>query len=224
MTDERTIMTIAVLGGTGHEGFGLAARWAAAGYRVIIGSRVADRAEAKAAELNQMLGESIVVGMENHAAALNANLVVLTVPYAAHQPTLVSVQDALKDKILIDVTVPLVPPRVRTVQLPPGQSAAMEAQELLGESVRVVAAFQNVSAERLVHVDESVDCDVLVCGDDRDAKLEVLKLVESAGMRGFDAGKLQNAIAVESMTPILIDLNIRYKGKGAGIRITGLDG
>jgi NADPH-dependent F420 reductase len=223
VTDEQIILTVAVLGGTGKEGSGLAARWAAKGYRVIIGSRAAERAEEKAAELNGFVGAGVVSGMENYAAAMKADVVVLTVPYAAHQATLEAVRDALTGKILIDVTVPVTPPKVRTVQLPQGQSAAMEAQALLGDEVRVVAAFQNVSAEHLVDVNHIVECDVLVCGDDREAKLDALKLVEAAGMRGFDAGKLQNAIAVESLTPVLIDLNIRYKGKGAGIRITGLD-
>jgi NADPH-dependent F420 reductase len=221
--DEKTIVTVAVLGGTGSEGSGLAARWADNGYKVIIGSRSPERAAQKASELNEAIGASVVSGAGNLEAALQADLVVLSVPYAAHKATLEAVADAVQGKILIDVTVPLKPPKVRTVHLPEGQSAAMEAQALLGEGVRVVAAFQNVSAEHLIDFSHKVDCDVLVCGNDKDAKAEAIKLVEAAGMRGFDAGRLPNAIAVESMTPVLIGLNIRYKGRGAGIRITGLD-
>lgn len=223
MSQPKTILSVAVLGGTGKEGSGLAARWAASGYKVIIGSRSPERAEQKAKELNVLIGADVVSGMGNHDAAAQADLVVLSVPYSAHQATLEAVRDALRGKILIDVTVPLQPPKVRTVHLPPGQSAALEAQALLGDEVRVVAAFQNVSAEHLAHPDHAVDCDVLVCGDDREAKEQVLKLVAATGMRGLDAGPLQNAIAVESLTPVLISLNSRYKSKRAGIRITGLD-
>lgn len=223
MADENTILKVAVLGGTGKEGSGLASRWALNGYKIIIGSRSPERAEAKAVELNQRIGADVISGMGNLEAAQAADLVVLSVPYAAHEATLEAVKPALEGKVLIDVTVPLKPPKVRTVHLPEGQSAAMEAQALVGEGVRVVAAFQNVSAEHLVDEHHTVDCDVLVCGDDQAAKQEAIQLVEAAGMRGFDAGKLQNAIAVESLTPVLIDLNIRYKGTGAGIRITGID-
>ena len=223
MADEKTIVTVAVLGGTGNEGSGLAVRWALEGYRVIIGSRSAEKAEAKAIELNERIGAEVISGMGNADAAASADLVVLSVPYAAHKATLEAVQDQVQGKVLVDVTVPLNPPKVRTVHLPEGQSAALEAQTLLGENVKVVAAFQNVSAEHLVDPTHTVDCDVLVCGNDAEAKAEVIKLVEATGMRGLDAGKLQNAIAVEALTPVLIGLNIRYKGKGAGIRITGLD-
>lgn len=223
MSSEKTILTVAVLGGTGKEGSGLAARWAAHGYRVIIGSRSPERAAAKAAELNERIGADVVIGLGNLEAAEQADLVVLSVPYAAHRDTLMAVQDALDGKILVDVTVPLKPPKVRVVHLPDGLSAAMEAQALLGEQTQVVAAFQNISAEHLVDPDHQIDCDVLVCGDNKEAKAEVIKLVEAAGMRGFDAGALQNAIAVESLTPVLIHLNRQYKGRGAGIRITGLD-
>lgn len=223
MPEPKTVMTIAVLGGTGSEGSGLAVRWAASGYKVIIGSRSPERAEMRAKELNAIIGAEVISGMGNFDAATQADLVVLTVPYSAHKDTLEAVRDALRGKILIDVTVPLQPPKVRTVHLPPGQSAALEAQALLGEEVRVVAAFQNVSAEHLADPQGLIDCDVLVCGNDREAKEQVLRLVEAAGMRGYDAGVLQNAIAVESLTPVLISLNSRYKSKRAGIRITGLD-
>lgn len=223
MSEDKKILTVAVLGGTGSEGSGLAVRWAAGSYRVIIGSRSQERAVQKAVELNELIGAAVVSGADNFSAASEADLIVLSVPYAAHKATLEAIGDAAEGKILIDVTVPLKPPKVRTVHLPEGQSAALEAQALLGDGVRVVAAFQNVSAEHLTDPNHVVDCDVLVCGNDKEAKAEVIKLVEATGMRGLDAGRLQNAIAVEALTPVLIGLNIRYKGQGAGIRITGLD-
>jgi hypothetical protein len=216
-------MTIAILGGTGKEGSGLAMRWALNGYRVIIGSRDAERAATRAAELNERLGGDYIVGLENVQAAKDADLIVLSVPYSAHRPTLETVKAHLNGKILIDVTVPLQPPAVDTVHLPDGKAAALEAQAILGDSVRVVSAFQNVSSVKLKNPDMDVNCDVLVCGDDVDAKSEVIKLVEAADMRGIDAGPLANAIVAEALTPILLYINKTYKVKGAGIRITNLD-
>jgi len=223
VADDKTILTVALIGGTGKEGSGLAVRWAAAGYNVIIGSRDAARAEQKADELNTVLGAGIVSGTDNLTAATQADLVVLSVPYSAHQSTLETIREAVQGKILVDVTVPLGTGKASVVHLPEGQAAALEAQAFLGENVQVVAGFQNVSAEHLKDPDHVVDCDVLVCGNHRAAKDEVIKLVEAAGMRGYDAGRLENAIAIESLTPILISLNIRYKSKQAGIRITGID-
>ncbi len=218
------IGTIAILGGTGHEGSGLALRWAAADLEVIIGSRQQAKAERAAAALNERLGREVVRGMENLAAARAAQTIVLTVPYRAHQATLTYVREAVQGKVLIDVTVPLRPPQVTRVWLPPGGSAAQEAQAILGPDVRVACAFQNISAERLQELSRPVDCDVLVCGDDPTAKAVAIALAEKGGMRGLDAGPLQNAVVVEGLTPILIGINARYKAKGAGIRITGLDG
>ena len=182
MANNKTIMTVAVLGGTGKEGSGLALRWANSGYNIIIGSRSAERAEQKADELNMLLEAGIVSGFHNIEAAQKADLVVLSVPYQAHKPTLESVRDAVQGKILVDVTVPLKPPKVREVFLPEGQSAALEAQAILGEDVQVVTAFQNVSAEHLKSLEHLVECDVLVCGDDKEAVDEVIKLVQAAGM------------------------------------------
>jgi len=221
--DDKKLMTIAVLGGTGKEGSGLAMRWALSGYNVIIGSRSAERAARRVEELNARLGDSYMSGALNVDAAARADLVVLSVPYSAHEATLEAVREAVRGKVLVDVTVPLKPPDVRTVHLPEGKSAALEAQAFLGEDVRVVAAFQNISAGHLKDPDHEIPCDVLVCGDDRDAKEEVIKLVEAAGMRGLDAGPLANAIAVESMTPVLISLGRRYKSSGPGLRITGIE-
>ena len=215
--------TLAVLGGTGKEGSGLSIRWARSGYPVIIGSRTLEKALRVSGELNELLGDDLIRGMENADAARAADLVILTVPYSAHKATLESVRESVQGKVLIDVTVPLKPPKVSTVVLPEGRTAAEEAQALLGESVRVVSAFQNVSASHLKDMDYKVDCDVLVCGDDKEAKLAAIQLVEAVDMKGIDAGPLANAIVAESLTPILVGINKRYKVKGAGIRITGID-
>ncbi|NDJ52755.1 MAG: NADPH-dependent F420 reductase [Chloroflexi bacterium] len=214
---------IAIIGGTGKEGSGLALRWANAGYEIIIGSRSAEKAQAKAAELNALLGRAAITGAANLDAAQQAAVVVVSVPYAAHRPTLEDIKVALQGKVMIDVTVPLKPPKVDVVQLPEGRSAAEEAQALLGEHVRVVSAFQNVSAVHLKDLEHDVECDVLVSGDDSEAKEKTIELVEAAGMRGFDVGPLANAIVAEGITSLLIRINKRYKVKGAGIRITGLD-
>lgn len=221
--DGPLIKTIAVLGGTGKEGSALAKRWALNGYRVIIGSRSAEKADAAASELNAELGGTYLKGLGNEEAAAEATIVVLSVPYSAHKDTLSAVMDQLQGKVMIDLTVPLVPPDVMRVYVPVGQSACMEAQTLLGDNVRVVAAFQNVSAVKLKDPSREVDCDVLICADDDDAKQEAMTLVEAAGLRGIDAGPLANAVAAEALTPVLLYINKRYKVKGAGIRITGIE-
>jgi hypothetical protein len=217
-------MKIAVLGGTGKEGSGLAMRWAAKGHEVVIGSRDPVKAERVADELNLVLGGATpsVTGKDNVAAALFADIVVLTVPYAAHQDTLNTVKAALQGKVLVDVTVPVNTADFTRVSVPPGGSAAKEAQVIVGEGVYVVSAFQNISATHLKKLANVIDCDVLVCGDYDAAKQQVLKLVEDASMRGWDAGPIDNSVVVEGLTPILLGINRRYKIKGAGIRITGL--
>ena len=216
------LITLAVLGGTGKEGKGLAYRWAKAGYNVIIGSRATEKAQAAATELTDLLGgKATVSGADNLSAAQQAQLVVLTVPYAAHRDTLESVKDALQGKILVDVTVPLVPPKVAKVQMPPAGSAAQEAVQILGEGVQVVDAFQNISYEHLMH-GEDVPCDVLVTGTSKAAREEVLKLVAAAGLQGWDAGPIENSVVVEGLTSVLIHLNKTYGSTHAGIKITGL--
>jgi hypothetical protein len=220
--DSALLVSIAVLGGTGKEGSGLAMRWALRGYKVIIGSRDAERAQQHAAEMNAKLGGDYVVGMHNPDAAAAADLVVLSVPYSAHAGTLESVAAQIQGKVLVDLTVPLQPPKVRTVHVPAGSAAALEARALLGEGVRIVSAFQNVSAEKMADPETHVDCDVLITGDDEEAKADVMKLVEAAGMRGIDAGPLANAVAAESLTPVLLYINKKYGVKGSGIRITGV--
>lgn len=215
-------MIVSILGGTGEQGPGMALRWARAGIEVIIGSRQQARAEAVAAELNQELGQTLIKGMANPEAAAAADVVALTVPFSAHRSTLEAVQTQLQGKVLIDVCVPLDPENPRKMQMPPAGSATEEAQELLGDAVKVVAAFQNVSASELRHLDHAIDCDVLVCGNDREARQTVMGLVQHMGMRPIDAGLIYNARVVESLTALLIGLNIRHKVKGSGVRISGL--
>jgi NADPH-dependent F420 reductase len=214
--------TIAVLGGTGKEGSCLALRWAHAGHHIVIGSRVRERAQEAAVAINARIGMDRAEGADNLAAAQRGDIVVLTVPYAAQLATLEEVRTSLAGKILIDVTVPLVPPQVGRVQLPEGGSAVVKAQAMLGPGVRVVSAFQNVSAELLTELGQAIDCDVLVCGDDRDARAQVIALAQDAGMRAFHAGPLANSVVAEALTSVLITINRQYKVKHSGIAITGL--
>ena len=218
----RELGPIAVIGGTGKEGSGLALRWAAAGLDVIIGSRQREKGERVAAELNAQLGREALRGTDNLGATQAGDVVVLSVPYAAHRATLEQIQAGTAGKVLVDVTVPLLPPKVSRAYVPEEGPASLQAQAFLGEDVQVVAAFQNVSAVHLAHRDEPVDCDVLVCGDKAEAREVAIQLAKAAGMRGIHAGVLANAVAVESLTPVLIAINRRYKIKNAGIRITGL--
>lgn len=218
MTKQKPI--IAVLGGTGKEGPGLAMRWATAGYQIIIGSRQAEKAERVAAELNEELGIESITGLPNDDAAREADISVLTVVATAHQPALESLKEALHGKILADATARI---DFREPKPPAPPSAAEIAQEILGDEVRVVAAFQNVPAHTLKkNLDGSIDTDVLVCSDDVDAADQVIQLTEAAGMRAYYAGGLKNAITVEGLTALLISLNKHYKSKTASIGITGI--
>jgi NADPH-dependent F420 reductase len=213
--------TLAILGGSGDLGGGLAFRWARAGYPIIIGSRSADKAEQAATELAAKGLAGKVRGLDNEAAARAGDIVVLTVPFANQAPTLEAIKAAVQGKILVDVTVPLVPPRVGTVQLPAGGSAGQIAQAILGDGVRVVSAFQNVAAAHLEDPHHDPECDVLVCGNDADACAAVLALVAAAGMKGWHAGPIANSVVAEALTSVLITLNRRYRIPGAGFRITG---
>lgn len=216
------IRTIGLIGGTGKEGKGLAYRWAKAGYRIIIGSRSIEKATQAAQELSQLLSASCEVeGRINAEAAEMSDLVVITVPFAAHAETLKTLKPHLQGKILIDVTVPLVPPKVTRVQMPPAGSAAQEAQAIVEEGTQVVAAFQNISYEHLL-ADDPIECDVLVCGNGKAARTVVLGLVKAAGMVGWDAGPIENAMVVEGLTSILIGINKQYGTDSAGIKITGV--
>ncbi len=222
MSDSKILLSIAVLGGTGKEGKGLAYRWARAGYQVMIGSRSAEKAQAAAADVSAMLeNNALVQGLDNSSAAQKADIVVLTVPYSAHRDTLETVKDSLQGKILIDVTVPLVPPKVARVQMPPAGSAAQEAREILGEGAQVAAAFQNISHEHLLEGGE-VECDVLVTGTSTEVRAEAIKLVDAAGLTGWDAGPLENSVVVEGLTSVLIGINKKYGSTHAGIKITGV--
>lgn len=215
---------IAVLGGTGREGSGLAFRWALHGHDVIIGSRSVDKALSAAQALNALLaGRGRVRGAANAAAAGEAHIVVLAVPFSAQRTTAEEVAAQLQGKLLIDVTVPLAPP-VDSVKLPGGESVVLALQRALGEGVQVVAAFQNVSATHLKDPAHQVECDVLVCGDDRHARERVIGLARDAGMRAYHAGALANAAAVEAMTSVLIAINKHYKVPASGLRITGVPG
>jgi len=216
-----TVRTIGIIGGTGKEGKGLAYRWMKAGYKVLIGSRHEERALAASSELKMMCPDGVVEGLTNDEVARAADLIVLTVPFSAHRSTLESLKDALQAKIVIDVTVPLIPPKVTRVQMPPAGSATLEALEILGEGAQVVAAFQNISYEHLLN-DEEVGCDVLVCGGSKASRNIVLGLVEAAGLTGWDAGPAENAVVVEGMTSILIGINKQFGVQSAGIRITGV--
>jgi len=210
---------IAVVGGTGQLGGALARRWSMAGYAVLIGSRDAARAVAAAEALSSETGTH-VAGMSNRDAADAGEIVMVAVPFASQTPVLEEIRAVVAGKIVIDATVPLVPPRVMRVQLPPEGCAALRAQQILGEAVTVVAAFHNVAAHRLA-TDATVDCDVLVFGEKRAPREQVIELVQAAGLRGLHAGSLANSAAAEALTSILIFINKHYEVDGAGFRITG---
>ncbi len=221
MSEALPLPTIAVLGGTGKEGKGLAYRWGKAGYRILIGSRDPEKAKAAAAELIKMIGQAANIrGVSNLEAAQNGDIIVLTVPYLAHRGTLEGLKNYLQGKMMIDVTVPLVPPKITKVQMPPAGSAAQEAHEILGENVQVASAFQNISHEYLFRK-EDIGCDVLVTGTSKEAREETLKLVSAAGLTGWDAGPIENSVVVEGLTSVLLGINKRYGLKSAGIRIEG---
>jgi NADPH-dependent F420 reductase len=221
MFSNMALPVLAFLGGTGKEGSGLALRWAMVGYSVIIGSRQMVKAQAKAAELNKALGKDIVQGMDNHNAARAADVCVLTVTHAAHQAILESLKDDLRGKILVDATARV---DYREPKPPAPPSAGRIAQDLLGAEVRVVAAFQNLPASALKNnLGQSLDKDVLICADDKQAAAAITGLAEAAGMRAYYAGSLDDAIVVEGLTAILINLNKYYRTKTASIGITGIN-
>ncbi|OGB91077.1 MAG: NADPH-dependent F420 reductase [candidate division NC10 bacterium RIFCSPLOWO2_02_FULL_66_22] len=214
-------MRIAIVGGTGKEGQGLGMGWARAGQEVLVGSRVLDRAQRVAEAINAAVGRGAATGMLNQDAAAAGEIVVLAVPYDAHAMTLQDIRESVRGKILVDVTVPLDPEKPRRLRIPLGGSATEEAQALLGPETRVVAAFQNISHTHLAH-GETNACDILVCGDDADARQDVIKLAGLLGLRALDVGPARNARVVEGLTVLLMEINRRDKGRGAGIRITGL--
>ena len=207
---------ISLLGGTGDLGTGLAIRLLKAGYKVIIGSRTLEKAQ----QAERSLGKNSK-GLLNKDAALQGEIVILTVPFAHQRGILEECKTGLKGKLFIDTTVPLMPPKVATVQLPSEGSAAEIAQNILGDDVRVVSAFQNISAE-LLQSDNEIDCDVLVCGNKKEWRQEVIDLVNALGMKGWHAGMLPNSAAVEAMTSVLISINKHHAISHSGIKVTGI--
>ena len=216
---------IAIIGGTGKEGKGLAYRWAKAGYPVIIGSRNEEKAQAAVNELKKYFdskdgSSSLLSGKINKEAVDICNIAVLTVPYEFHESILQELKSNLQGKYLLDVTVPLVPPKVSTVQIPPFGSAALQAQRIVGEGVKVISAFQNISFELLLS-EKKIDCDVFVCGVNIESRELGLRLVSDAGLTGWDAGPLENSIVQEGLTSILIRINKKFGVHSAGIQISG---
>jgi NADPH-dependent F420 reductase len=221
MEESAQIKTISIIGGTGALGGGLARRWVRAGYRVVIGSRKTEKAVEAATALNQALPDASIAGLQNRAAAEAGDIVVLTVPFAHQRPTLEDIRDELSGKILIDTTVPLVPPKVARVQMPAEGCAALITQQIVGENVTVVSAFQNVAAE-LMASDAEMACDVLVTGDKLAAREIVIRLAEQAKFNAWHAGPLANSAATEALTSVLIFMNRRYPDSHAGVRMTGI--
>lgn len=219
MTDNQP--TLSFIGGTGDLGSGLALRFVKAGYRVIIGSRTADKAILVATEMSARLNYN-VAGMSNVDAATAGDIVFMTVPFASHADTLASIRDAVQGKIFVDSTVPLMPPKIMRVQLPVGGCVAKQTQESLGENVRVVSAFQNVAAAHLQSDEEHLSgCDVLITGNDADAREIIVKLSAQIGFKAWHAGSIDNSAVAEALTSVLIFMNKRYGIAGAGIHITG---
>jgi NADPH-dependent F420 reductase len=215
-------MHLAIIGGTGKQGNALALRFARSGVPVIIGSRDAARAHTTATHLRERTGATHLSGANNRDAAIQADVVLLSVPYEGLTPILNEVREAVQHKIVINIASALDPERKSRAKVPAAGSTTAEVQQFLGEHVRVVAAFQNVAPEKLEQTDAVIDCDVLVCGADRPAREAVIELIRQAGINALDAGVLANAVAVETMTAVLIAINIKHKIKGAGLRITGL--
>lgn len=214
-------LTLSFIGGTGDLGSGLAWRFARAGHRVVIGSRAVEKAARAAAEMNKR-GSFDLNGMSNEDAAAAGDIIFMTVPFASHEDTLSSIRAAVQGKILVDSTVPLVPPKIMRVQLPAGGCVAKRTQEFLGEGVRVVSAFQNVAAAHLQSAHERLeDCDVLVTGNDADAREIIVKLAGEIGFKAWHAGSIDNSAVAEALTSVLIFINKRYGIAGAGIHVTG---
>jgi hypothetical protein len=213
-------LRMALVGGTGDLGSGLAFQLAKAGFDVVIGSRSVDKAEAIAKSLRDELPEASIVAADNVSAAACADVVMMTVPYSCHDATLESIREQVQGKIFVDTTVPLVPPKVMRVQLPQEGSVAKRAQQMLGDNVRVVSAFQNIAAVHLRHdrLSETA-CDVLVCGNDPAARGSIVEIAQRIGLKAWHAGAIDNSVVAEALTSVLIFMNKRYGLDGAGIRI-----
>ncbi|WP_456297121.1 NADPH-dependent F420 reductase [Vibrio sp. AK197] len=203
--------SIAILGGTGPQGKGLALRFATAGIPVVIGSRSQESAELCAQELNRQLavGSAEIIGLENNAAVEHAgDIVILSVPYAAHNATLDAIKTQLTGKILVDIVVPLAPGNPKKMAMPEQGSATEEAQALLGDAIPVVGALHNVSATTLNDLSRPINCDILVCGNQLDAKKKVMAVINQLDVKTYNAGLAESARCIEAMTSILIRLNI----------------
>lgn len=217
---ENSLPTLSIIGGTGDLGSGLARGWSKAGYPVILGSRASEKAQQAAAAL-QAEGFNNISGATNVAAAEKGEIIIVAVPFSNYEASLAEIKDAVKNKIVVTAVVPLVPPKVFIVQLPQAGSAALMAQAALDSSTKVVGAFHNVGAQKL-HTGGKADCDVLVFGDDAEARVEIIKLANAVSNRGVDGGALANSAAAEALTSVLIAINRKYKVKGAGLSISGL--
>jgi NADPH-dependent F420 reductase len=217
---ENSFPTLSIIGGTGDLGSGLARGWSKAGYPVILGSRASEKAEQAAAAL-QAEGFNNISGTTNVAAAEKGEIIIVAVPFSNYEASLAEIKDAVRTKVVVTAVVPLVPPKVFIVQLPQAGSAALMAQAALDSSTKVVGAFHNVGAQKL-HTGGKADCDVLVFGDDAEARAEIIKLANAVSNRGVDGGALANSAAAEALTSVLIAINRKYKVKGAGLSISGL--
>jgi NADPH-dependent F420 reductase len=223
MEENNHNITIGIIGGTGKEGFGLANRWAKSGFKVIIGSRTIEKANTTANKIKEEIGSAKVQGASYEGAVSGSDIIVLTIPYSSHIDILENLKDLIKEKLIIDVTVPLVPPKVSVVQMPPDGSAAQETRRILGSTANLAAAFHNISNVNLTSDSDSIDCDVLVTGTNADARKTALWLVKEAGFIGWDAGPLENSSVLEGLTSVLIWINKKYGSSHAGIRITGVN-
>ena len=217
---ENSLPTLSIIGGTGDLGSGLARGWSKAGYPVILGSRVSEKAEQAAAAL-QAEGFNNISGTTNVAAAEKGEIIIVAVPFSNYETSLAEIKDAVRNKIVVTAVVPLVPPKVFIVQLPQAGSAALMAQAALDSSTKIVGAFHNVGAQKL-HAGGKADCDVLVFSDNAEARAEIIKLANAVSNRGVDGGALANSAAAEALTSVLIAINRKYKVKGAGLSISGL--
>ena len=215
---EKKIQTIGVLGGSGALGSGLSYRLGKAGYQVVIGSRNPGKASEKVNEINQRLKQEKISIESNYLAAEKSDLIILAVPFSNHRVIVEEIAPVVQKKIVLDTTVPLVPPKVARVQLPEYGSVSKKTQELLGKEVRVVSAFQNVAASHL-DGDDALAGEILVFGNNKDARETIIGLIQEIGMKGWHAGSIDNSVVAESMTSVLIFMNKFYNMEGAGINI-----
>ncbi len=214
--------SLAIIGGTGKEGSAIAARFAKAGVRTLIGSRDAIKAQSTATKINEEFKIKNVEGYTNRDATAKADIVLLAVPYDGMKPILEDIKPAAAGKIIINIASSLDAEKKSRARINPAGSIAVEIQTFFGETSKVVDAFQNISPEQLEKFDEKIETDVLVVGADRETRDMVIALIKKVGIDAFDAGMIQNAVIVETMTAALIAINIRYKIKGAGIRLIGV--